>query len=466
MTSIAYGKVTATLVSVTADGPDVGYAPDEIPVSGTIRFTPTVSHLRFPDRPGARIAVSDRITCPVIDGQLYPPEADGSGEPGVYLAASDQPRAEPNRMQYRVEFFLTNATNPAPFLINVPTDDTCDLAEVMPQAPQPGVITVVTTTDRLAAEAAATQAAALVEHLEELIEAGTPGPPGLDADITSITATGLAAGAAPTATLGGTPQARTIALGIPKGDTGAAGADAGITSVTATGLAAGAAPTVTMGGTAQARTIALGIPKGDKGDTGDGLQTLGGQGVTPVPTFATLTAAQTWVNSYSPPVGTIVWITSTSESYIYAGGEGSLILVLNPNSGLDASKLTTGTLPAARIADGAITAAKLATDTTTPNLTMETGWSTPVVTTRRRAGVCYFYATFSRTTATPASAPSAVTIATLPAGFIPAIPLTWYDPIRDASGRIETGGAINIRRTEANIAAGTTITVAGTWVLA
>jgi len=41
-----------------------------------------------------------------------------------------------------------------------------------------------------------------------------------------------------------------------------------ISTVSATGLAAGAAPTATLGGTSAARTIAFGIPKGDKGDTG------------------------------------------------------------------------------------------------------------------------------------------------------------------------------------------------------
>lgn len=49
---------------------------------------------------------------------------------------------------------------------------------------------------------------------------------------------------------------------------GADGTNATITSVTATGLAAGAEPTVTAGGTPSARTFAFGIPAGAEGDPG------------------------------------------------------------------------------------------------------------------------------------------------------------------------------------------------------
>ena len=53
---------------------------------------------------------------------------------------------------------------------------------------------------------------------------GTNGTNGSSTDITSVTAIGLAAGASPTVTLGGTTLTRTIQFGIPAGQTGAAGA--------------------------------------------------------------------------------------------------------------------------------------------------------------------------------------------------------------------------------------------------
>lgn len=53
----------------------------------------------------------------------------------------------------------------------------------------------------------------------------------------------------------------------PKGDKGDDGIAGTITSATAVALASGASPTVTLGGTPSARTIQFGIPKGDTGDT-------------------------------------------------------------------------------------------------------------------------------------------------------------------------------------------------------
>ena len=119
---------------------------------------------------------------------------------------------------------------------------------------------------------------------------GATGGVGPAGQITGATASGLAAGAAPTVSLGGTATARTFAFGIPKGDkgdigtpgaTGAVGPSGAITSVSATALAEGATPTVTAGGTPAARTFAFGIPRGAtgatgaKGDKGDAGPTVG-----------------------------------------------------------------------------------------------------------------------------------------------------------------------------------------------
>lgn len=75
-----------------------------------------------------------------------------------------------------------------------------------------------------------------------------------------------------------------------KGDKGNEGPQGpvGVTpviSISVTGLAAGASPTVVKGGTAEAPTFTLGIPKGDKGDQGD----QGPQGVPGTTSWSGLT---------------------------------------------------------------------------------------------------------------------------------------------------------------------------------
>ena len=62
------------------------------------------------------------------------------------------------------------------------------------------------------------------------------------------------------------PQGETGAVG-PKGDAGPAGADAAITGITVATGAPGSAAQVSMGGTPQARTFALTVPRGDVGAT-------------------------------------------------------------------------------------------------------------------------------------------------------------------------------------------------------
>lgn len=71
-----------------------------------------------------------------------------------------------------------------------------------------------------------------------------------------------------------------------QGIQGIQGVAAAITAATASGLAAGAAPTVTLGGNNQARTFAFGIPQGAKGDKGDqGIDGVPGSLATPAGTI-------------------------------------------------------------------------------------------------------------------------------------------------------------------------------------
>ncbi len=86
-------------------------------------------------------------------------------------------------------------------------------------------------------------------------------------DDMTITATGLAAGAAPTAKLTEVDGHYNIVLGLPKGDKGDPGATPQITVQVKTGEP-GTAASVKQTGTAEAPVIELTIPRGDTGNIG------------------------------------------------------------------------------------------------------------------------------------------------------------------------------------------------------
>jgi hypothetical protein len=88
--------------------------------------------------------------------------------------------------------------------------------------------------------------------------------------------------------------------------------------------------------------------------------------------MATVTASYNWVSGETV---TPTKLNSTAApTVVVADNEVTTAKILDANvtnaklaSGIDASKLTTGTLPIARIADGAVSAAKLAAKVTFPN---------------------------------------------------------------------------------------------------
>ena len=165
---VNYGRVVARLVSFRADGPDAGQVPDEIPLSGTVTLTPTVDRMRWPQTTPPRIAVIERIVCPVIGGDLYTPGTEPGSLPatGVWVVATVQPDAEPDRVQWTASFKLDGvAQNPSNVRFEVPDGGTVDLAVVVPADPGPGTVTVVSSEDRIRAEAAATAAEATLAEV-------------------------------------------------------------------------------------------------------------------------------------------------------------------------------------------------------------------------------------------------------------------------------------------------------------
>jgi hypothetical protein len=141
-TQIGYGQVVGRFVRFTADTPDPGNVPDEIPLEGTITLTPLTTAMRWPTAVPPRLAVADTLTCLVVDGDLYPP--GGGPDAGVYVVATDQPNAVPSLVQWRANFnFAGISPQPNPVVFNVPAGGVVDLSIVAPVAPDPPTIVVV-----------------------------------------------------------------------------------------------------------------------------------------------------------------------------------------------------------------------------------------------------------------------------------------------------------------------------------
>lgn len=161
---IGYGVVHAHVVSFLADGSDYGRSPDgvpdEVPLTGKVIFTPTVTTLKFPTLSPPRFAALEKIECPLIGGFLFPPDTTEENAPhvqaGVVLTATDQPLALPPTFQYTVSWQLDSTrAAPASSAIDVPADGIVDLATVIPASSEPGVIKMISHEDRIAAEEAA-----------------------------------------------------------------------------------------------------------------------------------------------------------------------------------------------------------------------------------------------------------------------------------------------------------------------
>jgi hypothetical protein len=135
------------------------------------------------------------------------------------------------------------------------------------------------------------------------------GNDGNDAEITGATATGLAAGATPTVTAGGTASSRTFAFGIPAG---AAGAAATVTAGNTTTGSAGTNASVSNTGTNSAAVFNFTIPRGDTGLQGP----TGPQGPTIFNSFAN-TSARDSVAAADRVEGFLAYLKDDDDLYIY-----------------------------------------------------------------------------------------------------------------------------------------------------
>lgn len=248
---LTYGTVVGHFTSILWDTADAGNAPDISDLSGTVTISPNVRVFRILG-PTNYIAIQQNIVAKIVAGVLLAPD----GVTPLRIIASDSPGITPSPVQYVAQFALDNASaQPGNLVFQVPSNGTVDLATIVSLAPASAVQTIVSDDTRIAAEAAAAQAQAAADQLQQMINNGSIAVNGREVSLSSNSTSLLWR-------LGTDPYQTLIPLSQITGPAGAAGT---ITGVTVTGLASGATPTVTLGGTASARTIALGIPAGPAG---------------------------------------------------------------------------------------------------------------------------------------------------------------------------------------------------------
>lgn len=248
---LTYGTVVGHFTSILWDTADTGSAPDISDLSGTVTISPNVRVFRILGATNY-IAIQQNIVAKIVAGVLLAPD----GVTPLRIIASDSPGITPSPVQYVAQFALDNASaQPGNLVFQVPSNGTVDLATIVSLAPASAVQTIVSDDTRIAAEAAAAQAQTALATLQQMIANGSIAVNGREVSLSADSTNLLWR-------LGTDPYQTLIPLSQ---ITGAAGPAGTITGVTVTGLATGATPTVTLGGTASARTIALGIPAGPAG---------------------------------------------------------------------------------------------------------------------------------------------------------------------------------------------------------
>jgi len=170
--AISYGTIVGRLVIGQADGTDPDDLPDLIPLQGTVQIEANANKIVDPDGPYLIARTSFKA---VLDseGYLCTPAADGTaGTRGMKVLATDS-ATNPTGFQYNVSYTLKDQASVQVWvdshLIAVPTDETVDLALVIPPTAAPPIGTA-------AAEAAAAVAQQAAQDAQAAAEAGGATP--------------------------------------------------------------------------------------------------------------------------------------------------------------------------------------------------------------------------------------------------------------------------------------------------
>jgi hypothetical protein len=151
--NLTYGTVTGKFIQTVLDQADVDRNPDYIPAVGTVTFKPDVTFYRNLALPA--FFTTNTIQCTIdSNGDMR----DAQGGLGVVLVATDNADLSPRDWTYTCTVSASGTVYSFPIRVNGGT--TQDIAIISPVPSTPGVQVVVTSADRIAAQAAAASAAA------------------------------------------------------------------------------------------------------------------------------------------------------------------------------------------------------------------------------------------------------------------------------------------------------------------
>lgn len=170
---LQYGRLTGDFWAVIEDTIDAGEAPDNVPLMGSVLFTPSYRVLRVTsdDVTQRGVAYVDTVTAQVVNGVLV----DDFGQPGVSLLASTDPAGMvfPHDIFWTATFDLTMTTGealtvqPEPTQVRMVPGITKSISDFVPTVLTTGSPVSVVSVDLATLRAVDSQ----VDYINDLVDA-------------------------------------------------------------------------------------------------------------------------------------------------------------------------------------------------------------------------------------------------------------------------------------------------------
>lgn len=97
---LTYGKIVGRFLAAVGDGTDTDLYPDEVPLTGTVTFTPSASTIVIATATPDPVTVFPNPITATLDANGY--ITDPSGNRGIFLIATDNPATNPTNFTYNV----------------------------------------------------------------------------------------------------------------------------------------------------------------------------------------------------------------------------------------------------------------------------------------------------------------------------------------------------------------------------